>query len=812
MRKENQAEFDILGITKWHKLGYKGQGIKVVNLEMTYPAYFFKDNLGETFDYMLSSKPNIHGQKTMDCINQVLPEATLYPLSNGNTRFIEDTMPFILDNGIHLVSASLGGTRTNEKEDILFKKCIDKGVIFTTSAGNNGIDGLGAYAKNPFFINVGAVHYTNNQIVLRKYSSIGEELNFTSFSNLWLRHGTEVGRLIPTQQGTSFSNPIFNGMLGLVQQFFIEKTGRTLYKDEMEVFLIDHVIDLGEVGWDNKYGHGLFVLPNPDDIVVSKYIKVVQPIIIPIKKPIIEDPIIEKPIAEEPIETPMPTPTPTPNPTKIYEIGLNAGHSMVTSGKRCLKSIDSNETREWFLNNKIAIKIEEKLKDYEDIVVYRLDDKTGQRDIPLKERTDKANELKLDFVDDIHHNADINGGSGGGIIVIRNLTTSQTTKDYQDIMYDKLIKHTGLKGNRSSPKPTQDLHMCRETDMPTLTVEHGFMDSITDTPIILTDKFAEQCANAHVEFYVDVFNLKKKEVINTDTLYRVQVGAYKNKATAEKLLDDLKKAGFNGFISATKIETPIIPPKVEAPINPPIINPIPSTNGYRKIIRFNSDVHIYEVSKDELVDVELGKRNTLETVSIIMKNKLAEGKKVKVGINCGFFDWNSNKDHLGMYIDEGLYYFPPHNAQIDFIYYKDGTTEIKNLHGYNQKVLSELQSKTNWAIGTSYSLVQYGKINLENSEKYDHATAKNPRTLLGQKKDGTFLLVVVDGRSSTSSGVTAQQSAELMYELGCYNAVNNDGGGSSTMVIVENGKPIVKNKPSDINERAVGSVVLVFGN
>lgn len=248
--------------------------------------------------------------------------------------------------------------------------------------------------------------------------------------------------------------------------------------------------------------------------------------------------------------------------TKIIKIGLSAGHGLYTAGKRCLKSIDPKETREWVLNDRIAVKIEEKLKGYEGIEIHRLDDRTGQRDVPLKERTDMANSLKLDFVDDIHHNAGINGGSGGGITVIRHHITGQSTKDYQDIMYDKIIKHTGLKGNRSNPKPTQNLHMCRETDMSTLTAEHGFMDSTTDVPIILTEKFAEQCANAHVEFYVEVFNLKKKKVPvvggESNMIYRIrkewvdattQKGAYsslENAISTAKSLDGYKVFDNNG--------------------------------------------------------------------------------------------------------------------------------------------------------------------------------------------------------------------------------------------------------------------------
>lgn len=229
---------------------------------------------------------------------------------------------------------------------------------------------------------------------------------------------------------------------------------------------------------------------------------------------------------------------------------------------------------------------------------------------------------------------------------------------------------------------------------------------------------------------------------------------------------------------------------------------------YSKVRKYSSNVHIYEVPKNYIVDVELGKYAKLEKVSTIVNDKIKEGKKVIAAINCGFF-WKT-LEHIGMLIDEGLYYTPPTSSAIDFIYYKNGTTEIKNLDGYNGIILSELQKSTNWAIGTSYSLVQKGKTNLQNKEKYDHASSRQPRTLLGQRTDGTFILVVVDGRKLASLGVTASQSANIMLELGCYNAVNLDGGGSSAMVTVENGKAKVINSPSDGVERAVGSCLLVY--
>lgn len=236
---------------------------------------------------------------------------------------------------------------------------------------------------------------------------------------------------------------------------------------------------------------------------------------------------------------------------------------------------------------------------------------------------------------------------------------------------------------------------------------------------------------------------------------------------------------------------------------------VPTVSNPRTIREFDSNVHVFETSKDMIVDVDLGVRRQLERVSKIVGDKLNAGEKILCGINAGFFNLSGTSEHLGLLIDDGLYYTPPSHSFVDFIYWKDGTTEIVNMDGYDQKVLSDIQRRSNWAIGTSYALVIDGEINLMNNTKFDHWNSRQPRTMIGQKADGTFVLAVVDGRSTNSLGVTAQQQAQIMLKLGCINAVNLDGGGSSTMVRVVNGTPVVHNRPSDGNERAVGSVILV---
>ena len=88
--------------------------------------------------------------------------------------------------------------------------------------------------------------------------------------------------------------------------------------------------------------------------------------------------------------------------------------------------------------------------------------------------------------------------------------------------------------------------------------------------------------------------------------------------------------------------------------------------------------------------------------------------------------------------------------------------------------------------------------------------ARNPRTLAGVRADGTLLLVTVDGRRpGYSAGMSLPEAARLMRSLGARDAVNLDGGGSTTMVV---GGRVV-NRPSDrVGERPVGDGVFVgFG-
>lgn len=89
------------------------------------------------------------------------------------------------------------------------------------------------------------------------------------------------------------------------------------------------------------------------------------------------------------------------------------------------------------------------------------------------------------------------------------------------------------------------------------------------------------------------------------------------------------------------------------------------------------------------------------------------------------------------------------------------------------------------------------------------STTRHPRTAAGIARDGTILLLVVDGRQrSLSRGATLPELAALMIGYGAVDAVNLDGGGSSTLVV--DGQ--VLNAPSEGPERPVADALLVYGD
>lgn len=107
------------------------------------------------------------------------------------------------------------------------------------------------------------------------------------------------------------------------------------------------------------------------------------------------------------------------------------------------------------------------------------------------------------------------------------------------------------------------------------------------------------------------------------------------------------------------------------------------------------------------------------------------------------------------------------------------------------------------------ALINGGQVTVSSSDEVGRAMTSNPRTAIGQISEGHYLLVVSDGRTKESTGLSLRQLAELMQSLGAQIAYNLDGGGSSTMVF----QGRVVNNPTtngrSIRERSVSDIVYI---
>ena len=126
-----------------------------------------------------------------------------------------------------------------------------------------------------------------------------------------------------------------------------------------------------------------------------------------------------------------------------------------------------------------------------------------------------------------------------------------------------------------------------------------------------------------------------------------------------------------------------------------------------------------------------------------------------------------------------------------------------------QTLQEELPVGARQVIAGSDVLVRAGEVVLANTSGF--ATTRHPRTAVGLADGGqTLVLVVADGRDiGRSVGLSLDELAELMKSLGCADALNLDGGGSSELVMRDpkDGQLRVLNRPSDGRERAIANAL-----
>lgn len=143
----------------------------------------------------------------------------------------------------------------------------------------------------------------------------------------------------------------------------------------------------------------------------------------------------------------------------------------------------------------------------------------------------------------------------------------------------------------------------------------------------------------------------------------------------------------------------------------------------------------------------------------------------------------------------------------DLAIYKDGSFKVI----YEDQISAEqlVNDGVVNLLAFGPALVENGEIAVDTNTEVGQAMASNPRTAIGIIDENHYIIVVSDGRTSESEGLSLYQLAEVMKSYGAKAAYNLDGGGSSTLYF--NGQVI--NKPTTggnkISERAVSDIVYI---
>ena len=236
----------------------------------------------------------------------------------------------------------------------------------------------------------------------------------------------------------------------------------------------------------------------------------------------------------------------------MIKICFDAGHGASTPGKRSPDGI----FREYKFNRQLTSKIIKLFEPYkEQITCYVTQELTNDYDLSLPKRCEMANRLKADYFVSIHANGyyfkdskgkdkeEYNSVRGWEIYVVSKGGRAEELAKY--IRYSTLnhipkIVDRGIK--------VANFAVLRGTNMPAVLIESGFYTNIEEKILLESEEYQNTLAKAYVEGILNY--LKIPIIIKTeeDKIYKVQVGAYKNKENAENRIKELEKLGIESYL------------------------------------------------------------------------------------------------------------------------------------------------------------------------------------------------------------------------------------------------------------------------
>ncbi len=187
------------------------------------------------------------------------------------------------------------------------------------------------------------------------------------------------------------------------------------------------------------------------------------------------------------------------------KITVDAGHGPDTPGKRTPKFPDGSFMHEYEFNAATARYMIGRLTPYADVEMLTTFE--DGRDVPLRERTDRANAWKADVFVSIHANAHGSGGwdAAHGIETYAYVTKPGEAVKLAGVVQRHLLMETGLMDRGVQ---FADFHVLRETRMTAILCECGFMTNEAEANRLRSDGYRQSCAKAIAEGLVEFYGLK----------------------------------------------------------------------------------------------------------------------------------------------------------------------------------------------------------------------------------------------------------------------------------------------------------------
>lgn len=188
-------------------------------------------------------------------------------------------------------------------------------------------------------------------------------------------------------------------------------------------------------------------------------------------------------------------------------------------------------------------------------------------------------------------------------------------------------------------------------------------------------------------------------------------------------------------------------------------------------------------------------RNIKETTS-----EMAEENQAILAINGDFYGFRST----GFVMRNGTLYRNTANSDTNaLVIDKNGDFSIVNEATTDASELTDAEQ----ILSFGPALVEDGEITVDESSEVSQSMTSNPRTAIGQVGENHYVIIVSEGRTDSSEGLSLYELAEEMKEAGATTAYNLDGGGSSTLYF--NGKVVNQTVGGSQNrsEREVSDII-----